>query len=67
MSQHNESNIIVKFAKNNYISNIIKLIRTTKPNKVLPTYDEFYDIEKKSDVNKSISSIFLSFHTTFYQ
>ena len=51
MSQHNESNIIVKFAKNNYISNIIKLIRTTKPNKVLPTYDEFYDIEKK--INES--------------
>jgi hypothetical protein len=51
MSQHNESNIILKFAKNNYISNIIKLIRTTKPNKVLPTYDEFYDIEKK--INES--------------
>jgi serine/threonine protein kinase len=47
MAYQNTENIIVKFAKNNYISNIIKLLSLTSPNKVLPTDNEFYDMEKK--------------------
>jgi serine/threonine protein kinase len=47
MDCHNSDNIIVKFAKSNYISNIIKLLNLTTPNKVLPTDNDFYDIEKK--------------------
>lgn len=45
-------NIIVSFAKNNYISNIIKLLTLTTPNKVLPVND-IYEIEDKLKNSKT--------------
>jgi len=53
MSYHNAENIIVKYAKTSYISNIIKLLTSTNPNKVLPTDSEFYNIEEKINNSKT--------------
>jgi len=53
MAYHNAENIVVKNAKNNYISNIIKLLTLTSPNKVLPTTNDFYDIEEKINNSKT--------------
>lgn len=50
MPQVNDNKIIVKFAKENYISHIIKLVKLISPNKVIPVQSEFCDIEDK--INK---------------
>ena len=42
-----ETNIKVKFAGQNYILHVLKLLSLTKPNKVLPVDTELYDIEHK--------------------
>jgi len=41
----NTDNILVKFAKNNYITNIIKFLKLTGPNKVLPLASELHELE----------------------
>lgn len=45
-------NIIVSFAKNNYMSNIIKLLTLTSPNKVLPV-DDLYEMKEKLKNSKT--------------
>ena len=45
-------NIIVSFAKNNYMSNIIKLLTLKNPNKVLPL-DDLYEMEEKLKNSKT--------------
>lgn len=50
MLNQTETNIKLKFAKQSYVSNIIKLLTLTQPNKVLPVNDELCEIEDK--INK---------------
>jgi len=50
MHDENDNKIIAKFAKQNYISHIINLIKLITPNKVVPVQSDFYDIEDK--INK---------------
>jgi serine/threonine protein kinase len=47
MDTQHANNLVLKFAKENYISHIIKLLKLTQPNKVLPVDNEFYEMEKK--------------------
>ena len=42
-----EQNVIVKFANHNYINNILKLLRLSSPNTVLPVESELYELEDK--------------------
>jgi len=51
MAYYNEENVVAKFSKTSYISNFIKFLTVTNPNKVLPTVDEFYELE--DEFNKS--------------
>lgn len=47
-------NIKLKFAKQSYFSNMIKLLQLVpNPSKVLPVFEDFFEIEKKIEESKS--------------
>jgi serine/threonine protein kinase len=48
-----KENITVKFAKQNYIANIVKLLILINPNKVVPIDSELYDLEDKINNSKT--------------
>lgn len=50
----NENNIKIKFKPESYVSNIIKLLTLTQPNKVLPIDSKLYSIDEKINNSKTV-------------